>query len=52
MILHTPWRSRLRLAYAILRGEVYVDNVRHLGWGQMIRLRTVDDVELLGEGQR
>lgn len=52
MIPRTPWRSRIRLALAILRGAVYVDNVRSLGWGQVIRLRTVEDVHPLEEGQR
>lgn len=52
MIPRTSWRSRLWLALAILRGRVYVDNVRHNGWGQIIRLRTVDDVRVLEEGQR
>lgn len=52
MIPRTPWRSRIRLALAILRGAVYVDNVRSFGWGQVIRLRTVEDVHPLEEGQR
>ncbi|WP_454112800.1 hypothetical protein [Microbacterium maritypicum] len=52
MIPRTPWRSRLRLALALIRGAVYVDHVRSNGWGQIIRLRTVDDVRMLEEGQR
>lgn len=52
MIPVTPWRSRIRLALAVLRGTIYVDNVRSLGWGQIIRLRTVEDVHPLEEGQR
>jgi hypothetical protein len=52
VIPRTPWRSRIRLALAILRGAVYVDNVRSLGWGQTIVCRTVEDVRLLEGGQR
>jgi hypothetical protein len=52
VIPRTPWRSRLRLAWSILSGAMYVDNVRSNGWGQIIRLRTVDDVYPLEEGQR
>jgi hypothetical protein len=52
MIPRTPWRSRIALAWALFRGAVYVDNVRSNGWGQIIRLRTVEDVHPLEEGQR
>ncbi|MCZ4300764.1 hypothetical protein [Microbacterium oxydans] len=47
MIPHTSLRNRLRLALGILRGSVYVDHAQHLGYGQIIRLRTVEDVEVI-----
>lgn len=49
MIPRTSWRNRLRLALAILRGTVYVDNVRRNGWGQVIRLRSVEDITIIEE---
>lgn len=49
MIPRLSWRNRLRLAIAILRGSVYVDTIRYLGWGQVIRLRTVEDRDVIQE---
>lgn len=49
MIPHTSWRNRLRLVLAILSGTVYVDNVRRIGWGQIIRLRTVENIDVIRE---
>lgn len=49
MIPRFSWRNRLRLVLAILRGAVYVDHARHLAWGQTIRLRTVEDIDVIQE---
>lgn len=49
MIPRTSWRNRLRLVFAILRGTVYVDLVRRNGWGQIIRLRSVEDITIIEE---
>lgn len=47
MIPRFAWRSRLRLCWAILRGEVFLDYTEVTNWGQTIRLRTVEDVEIM-----
>lgn len=47
MIPATSLRNRLRLAVAILRGGVYVDRVERRGWGQIVTLRTIDDVDVI-----
>lgn len=53
MIPRLSWRNRLRLAIAVLRGDVYPEPPFDLGermaWGQRIWLRTVKDIEVLRE---
>lgn len=51
MIPRMGWRNRLRLALAILRGRVWVQNSEMTGWGQRITLRTVEHIELIQGGQ-
>lgn len=48
MIPRMSRRTRLRLIWAIWTGQVYLDwhEVRH--WGEVIRLRTVEDIEIIG----
>ena len=54
MIPRLSWRSRLRLAWAVWTGRVYVDNAKYGGglWGQTIRLRTVEDIVILRDEDR
>lgn len=51
MIPATSLRNRIRLAIGILRGTVYVDHIARRGWGQIIRLRTVEDIDVIEAGR-
>lgn len=51
MIPRTSRRDRIRLALAILFGAAYVDHVIHRGWGQIIRIRTVEDIDVIRDAR-
>lgn len=52
MIPRLPWRARLRLALAALRGHVWLEDLEMTGWGQRITLRTREHVALLKDTDR
>jgi hypothetical protein len=47
MTPYFPWRDRIRLAWAILRGKMWVGDVEEGQWGQTISLRTLEDERVM-----
>ncbi len=49
MIPRLPWRARLRLAFAVWRGDVWIERIEWLKWGQRVTLRTTKNEPIIIE---